>query len=97
MDTPTRERMAPVIVRTYVDDDSFTADAATLAPLGYRVAARSSERGGLSIAGGTWAIVAVLLVIGGFVSPVLWIVAILFGLLASTGRRRMLKVTYQQG
>jgi hypothetical protein len=88
--------MAPVIVR-YFDDAAFTADAATLTPLGYRVAARSSERAGLSIAGGVWMVVAALFTIGGFVSPVLWIVAVLFALLASTGRRRMLKVTYQQG
>jgi hypothetical protein len=89
--------MAPVIVRTYFDDDSFTADAAKLAPLGYRVAARSSERGGLSVAGVTWLVVAALFVIAGLFNIVLWIGAVLFGLLASTGRRRVQKVTYQRG
>ncbi len=96
MDSPTSPRMAPVLVRTYPDDEAFADDATKLAARGYRVAARSSERRGLSVAGVVWLAVAMLLVILGLFNVLLWIGAILFGLLASTGRRRELKVTYQQ-
>ena len=93
MTSPT---MAPVLIRTYRDDDAFAEEAHRLAGLGYRVAAQSQSRGSLSVAGVVWLVVAVIFVILGLANALLWIGAILFGLLASTGRRRELKVTYQR-
>ena len=88
--------MSQVLIRTYRTDAAFADDADRLVGLGYRVAAQSQSRGGLSVAGMVWLLVAVVFAILGFANALLWIGAILFGLLAATGRRHELKVTYQR-
>lgn len=89
--------MFPVVVRHYSNDYAFAQDAAEATRAGYRVVARSRESAGLSGAGAFWALVALLLTVLGFMAPILWIGAIVFGLLAMTGRSHVLVVTYQLG
>jgi hypothetical protein len=95
VENPTSQRMAPVIIRKYPDETAFAADATKLAALGYRVAAQTWATGGLSGAGRVWFGIAALFAVLGFVAPPFWIVAILLLLLATTGRRKALTVTYQ--